>query len=431
MIGFEGKKWLVLPILMLLAAFQIGSERLNHTINRLADAQDDTLLSGVITTGDDIKDITRATILPPLEDRHQPQNDEQISSLPPQTDIVQSPGRPLCSNEEMAHGRWLPITMKRPPYTPLSPRVRCLPSDAFSKSFATWQWQPTSSDANNNNDNTKCEIARLYPYQFCRLLSNSTVSFIGDSLTLEHFASLVHLLGDRARLPPKAVNHGRIRRHICTASPSVVFAERDNPKNLQEHCVDLIFKTDFFLQNITEEVLTVMPSVMVLNRGAHYTPDEELMSSLHKYTLPSLQGWNQKCSEAKVKCLLIWRTTVPGHPNCQNFTKPAASVPEMETWIHDTSTNDPGGGYCKGEYHWQDFQHQNLLVTRLLQDEWASLLPHISIQIMDSYLPNILRPDNHRSHMGDCLHSCSPGGGSDLNSQWLYHILLLQQQQQK
>ena len=189
-----------------------------------------------------------------------------------------------------------------------------------------------------------------------------------------------------------------------------------------------MFRTDFYLQNITDEVDLSLPNVLVLNRGAHYTTDKELLESLHQYTLPALQYWDSECYRTNQKCLLVWRTTVPGHPRCESFTKPTTSVTDMEHWIRNTSisTEDNNdGNYRKGEYHWQDFQHQNTLVTRMVLDSWSIKLPHCTIQIMDSYRPNILRPDHHRSHMRDCLHSCSPGGGNDLNSHWLYHILLV------
>lgn len=305
----------------------------------------------------------------------------------------------LCSDDQLTRGRWVPITLERPPYIPLSPRVRCMRKEDFYEPFATYQWKPHGD----------CALAPWNAPQFARLLSDRAIAFVGDSLTLEHFASLVHLLGDRARLPPKAVQHKRIQRTICH-------------NGTQQHCVQTVFRTDFPLHNISQEVETSRPSVLVLNRGAHYVSDDELLASLREHTLPALVGWNRQCNSSK--CLLVWRTTVPGHPHCQNFTQPATSVAEMQAYIERASTKDANGPYRKGEYHWQDFQRQNQRVQRLLMEEWKPVLSQISIRIMDSYFPNVLRPDNHRAHMGDCLHSCSPGGGSDLNSQWLLQMLL-------
>lgn len=314
----------------------------------------------------------------------------------------------LCSNQQITQGRWVPTTLERPPYIPLSPRVRCMRTEDFYKPFSTHIWKP----------NDDCQFTNWNAPQFIQLLSNQTIVFVGDSLSLEHYASVVHLLGDRARLPPKAVQHKRIKRRICHNVTSSATTSQE------EHCVQVVFKTDFPLQNITQELPVSHPTVLVLNRGAHYVPDEELLHDLNDYTLPALHQWNQQCQLLQQQCLLIWRTSVPGHPFCPTFTQPATSVTEMEQWIVQQSTND-STIYRKGEYHWQDFQHQNQLLVQWLKDQkeqqkWSN----IPLQIMDSYQTNILRPDNHRAHMNDCLHSCSPGGGSDLNSQWLLHMLV-------
>jgi len=329
--------------------------------------------------------------------------------------------RPWCSNKQIVRGHWLPTTLERPPYIPMSPRVRCLPPNAFDKPFKTYMWEIKSQQDDQNHH---CQFAALDKSLLCEMLCNQTLAFVGDSLTLEHYASLVHLLGDRARLPPKAVQHGRIRRRICAPNKNGIGGNKEIPDE-NGCCFDLIFKTDFFLLNITAEIQQSMPTVLVVNRGAHFKPDDELLDSLRAQTFPALLDWNEKCKSIHLstKCILIWRTTVPGHPHCEKFTEPSTSVADMEEWIHEKSTKDPTV-YRKGEYHWQDFQRQNRLVAdQVWQAEWKSQLTHIHMEWMDSYATNILRPDNHRSHMGDCLHSCSPGGGSDLNSQWLYHIL--------
>jgi GDSL/SGNH-like Acyl-Esterase family found in Pmr5 and Cas1p len=324
--------------------------------------------------------------------------------LPPSVDQERS----LCSNHQVADGRWIPITLERPPYIPLSPRVRCLRTEDFYKPFPTYRWKPDSS----------CRFTDWNAPQFTQLLSNQTIVFVGDSLSLEHYASLVHLLGDRARLPPKAVQYNRIARTICHNTTTTTASSTQ-----QQHCVRLVFQTDFPLVNLSHTIRQNAPSVLILNRGAHYVPDEQLLADLRHSTFPALQEWNQPCTN----CLLVWRTTVPGHPYCHRFTKPATSVAEMEDWIWHQSTND-STVYRKGEFHWHDFQRQNQLVAGVLETEWKPQLHHVEIQIMDSYRPNILRPDAHRAHMNDCLHSCSPGGGSDLNSQWLLHMVHLWQQ---
>lgn len=430
-------KFFLLPLVVVLIVFQIASER-----PQLFSANDRSSAEQPQQQLDRLHDTPTNE---PARDAH-----THTSSR------LQSPKeeKPLCSNEQIVDGEWTPITLDRPPYIPLSPRVRCLPNGAFSQPFPTWIWQPQREQ--------NCRVVPWNPAAFCQLdllSNNQTIAFIGDSLTLEHYASLIHMLGDRARLPPKAVKHGRIKRHICVSTTTInqninagANIEEHDKENENENCINVVFRTDFFLENTTQEIhyhqqqldqdqehestnseSQLVPRVLVLNRGAHYTPDQELLESLQTKTLPDLLHWNNHhchtSQSSHQKCQLIWRTTVPGHPHCQNFTKPSTSIPAMEAWIHDKSTNDPTV-YRKGEYHWQDFQRQNALVKQLLLEQWQPQLTHVQIHILDAYSVNILRPDNHRSHMRDCLHSCSPGGGSDFNSQWLFHILLRQQQQE-
>jgi hypothetical protein len=317
----------------------------------------------------------------------------------------------LCASDEITNGQWVPVTLPKPPYMPISPRVRCPPKNDSYSPFYTYEWRPH-----------QCALADWNPPQLMHLLSNKTLLLVGDSTSLEHYGSLIHMLGDIARLPPRAVRKGRIKRYIC----------QDN-QNKTGDCVHVNFHTDFYLTNLTEALAGHLgfPTVIVLNRGAHYQPDDQVMDELKTLTLPALVEWNDQCRRLQQqKCLLLWRTTVPGHPFCANFTQPSTNVTEMEQWIYDKSTKD-STIYRKGEYHWQDFKRQNEFISHLLVEEWKPALTHVEVTIMDSYIPNILRPDNHRAHLDDCLHTCSPGGGSDLNTQWLLHLLLLREQLQQ
>ena len=458
------KKLVVLSAVLVVALSQIFSGHPNPQVlqQTVAPQQEEPqlLLNSLSTT--DTRENLEGSAKPKIDMSHGGGDRGDDHNSPGQVQQQRQQQR-LCSNEEILDGQWVQTTLKRPPYKPMSPRVRCLPPDAFSKPFDTWEWQPHNDcklaslllDNINKNSNSHpfFELFQRDDSVVRNSKINDTIAFIGDSLTLEHYAAMVHLLGDSARLPPKAIRHGRIRRYICDPTFSLIESSTQVGKS-NINCVDLVFRTDYFLQNITQEVEMSMPSVIVLNRGAHYTTDKELLDTLQQYTLPALQQWDDKCRRANMKCLLIWRTTVPGHPQCETFTQPAASIADMEAWIRNTSIDTEEGSYRRGEYHWQDFQHQNELVTTKLfmhspsntykvvgeshldnvddaYESWPSLLPYIDIEIMDSYRPNILRPDHHRSHMGDCLHSCSPGGGSDLNSHWLYHILLLWSQRQQ
>lgn len=91
-------------------------------------------------------------------------------------------------------------------------------------------------------------------------------------------------------------------------------------------------------------------------------------------------------------------------------------------------------------YHWFDYQHQNLLVEEFLKKELVlkhspameqtQEVDHYNeLQILDAYYLNVLRPDEHRAHQGDCLHNCYPGK-MDVYSRLLLHYLLGQRTQQ-
>jgi hypothetical protein len=74
-------------------------------------------------------------------------------------------------------------------------------------------------------------------------------------------------------------------------------------------------------------------------------------------------------------------------------------------------------------FHWYDFQRQNNLVLRELE---ASGLDY---NIIDGYHLNILRPDEHRTHTGDCLHNCYPGK-MDVYNQLLLHFLRMERSEE-
>jgi len=176
----------------------------------------------------------------------------------------------------------------------------------------------------------------------------------------------------------------------------------------------LIGGKDFYLNDRVAEIIdSHSPDVLVLNRGAHYVPDWKLLNDLRTNIFPTLEDWQAKCNLNKNKnkkggddCLLIWRTTVPGHPDCMAYQEPMQSVEKMEEIIAANNNSN---------YHWHDFSHQNELVLNAFQQQ-----TNLTYQVMDTYSINILRPDLHLTKT-DCLHTCMP---DDLTSSWLFHHML-------
>jgi len=160
-----------------------------------------------------------------------------------------------------------------------------------------------------------------------------------------------------------------------------------------------------------------MGTYALFNQGAHYLPDHAYRACLARI-VDAVRQWQDYCKLRKKQCLLIWRTTVPGHPGCEgnrhmypkvNFTH--WTVPFAEEWLFQRGYNET--------YHWDNFQHQNMIALDVLQKSG------IDFVVMDLYRINILRPDGHASvGKNDCLHNCL-GSKTDVQSQLLLHIIKL------
>ena len=99
-------------------------------------------------------------------------------------------GRPLCSQEQIKVGSWVPITMQRPPYVSRNEHLRCYPEKQYiTGDWQTYEWYPSSD----------CELIRWNREQFCSLMQRVTILVIGDSLSWEQYSSLAQLLGARVK----------------------------------------------------------------------------------------------------------------------------------------------------------------------------------------------------------------------------------------
>ena len=191
----------------------------------------------------------------------------------------------------------------------------------------------------------------------------------------------------------------------------------------------IVFRRDDLLLNVSHAIFEqkTFPQIIVMNRGAHYQNNSMLMAQMHN-VVEELNEWKSYCEAFDIKCHLFWRTSVPGHPNCQtnNFTKPLNDINAMEALINDLSNYNNR----TIKYKWFEYKNQNEMVVDFLTKH-----PYFSqeastnffFEIMDAYDLNVLRPDEHRAHQGDCLHNCYPGK-MDVYSQLLIHFLKQQRQ---
>lgn len=189
----------------------------------------------------------------------------------------------------------------------------------------------------------------------------------------------------------------------------------------------IVYRRDDLLSNVSHAIFdeNTFPQVIVMNRGAHYQNDKFLMTGMEK-VVKELIDWKSQCEVFNITCHLLWRTSVPGHPNCEknNFQGPINDMQMMENLINNRSNYNNR----TMAYHWDNYQHQNQMVVDMLTKQQnlteGSSVPFF-VEIIDAYHINVLRPDEHRVHQGDCLHNCYPGK-MDVYSQLLLHFLKIQ-----
>jgi hypothetical protein len=305
--------------------------------------------------------------------------------------IKEKSSTPACSDKEVVNGRWLQTWAENPPYISSHRHLRCYPDSYYEQSpFPSWEWQPYSSE---------CSWTQWNQTEFCDLVPRGTISIIGDSLSWEQYSSLLQLLGQSVRQRHQHWSKSRNKNHVQMAC-------RQKTR--------IVFRNDPYLRHVGDSIHQDFPQIIVLNRGAHFVDDAELVEGM-QLSILAIQAWQAKCKQLELPCLLIWRTSVPGHPQCAalNFTTPINDRDVMESLISDRRNYDNH----TINYHWYDFQRQNRLVLSLLDK-----VDNFKYTALDGYAINVLRPDDHRSHTGDCLHNCYPGK-MDIYNQWLLHIL--------
>jgi len=340
-----------------------------------------------------------------------------ILSYPNLNSTSSSSSHPLCTRNEIRVGFWKPLILDGPPYNPRTRHLQCYPESEYKTSAGQWkytyEWQPVASST------TDCVLSNWNRDNFCNIMKRATILIIGDSLSFEHYRSLGHLLGI----------------HISQFSQHKSKEEQGNIVNYAcQKQTRIVYRRDDLLSNVSQAILKggTFPQVIVMNRGAHYQNDTMLMKGMEK-VVEELKIWKLKCQTFNITCHLLWRTSVPGHPNCEkrDFRGPVNDLHTMEAMISDRSNYNNR----TIKYHWYDYQRQNQMVVDMLtnnpsisqQGQETSSHPFF-LEIIDAYYLNVRRPDEHRVHQGDCLHNCYPGK-QDVYSQLLLHFLKSQRKQ--
>jgi GDSL/SGNH-like Acyl-Esterase family found in Pmr5 and Cas1p len=301
---------------------------------------------------------------------------------------------PFCTRKQVRDGRWVPIHYDKPPYVSKNIKLQCHNETYYEKhGYDTYDWRP--------NDGS-CELRRWNATAFCYLVQRATVSIIGDSLSWEMYSSLMQLLGTRVhQLDQHRSKSDNINIVLKGCWPKTKFVYRNDPR----------------LQFVRQSISKDFPLVLVLNRGPHYVNDSHFVRGMNE-TLHALHEWRASCANFGFLCHLFWRTSVPGHPNCNRtdegrhyFQQPDNDLSRVEALIANPLSYDN----VTLEYHWHDFQHQNNLAIQMLEESG------VNATILDAYDLNVRRVDAHRAP-NDCLHNCYPGKMDVLNQLFLHFL---------
>uniref|UniRef100_A0A7S4AJ74 SGNH domain-containing protein n=1 Tax=Pseudo-nitzschia australis TaxID=44445 RepID=A0A7S4AJ74_9STRA len=318
-----------------------------------------------------------------------------------------TPELELCSRERIRGGHWKAVEREKALYT--------LPSEAWERScyqkeqFETksapiqdWEW---TADDNVPDDKDDCSFASFDVNRFCQLNSNRSIAFLGDSISWQQFNSLNLLIGAIDEHRQRSI----IKTNACNESTKLLWM-RDNYASARG--LDKIIKLSD-------------PDLIVFNRGAHYVNNFVLATELNA-TLVRAFEWQQDCDRRSDKkgCLLVWRTTAPGFPDCDNVPGPIGTGAINRTLAKAMISNSSHPWYKaspkRQEFHWWDFADQNTMVEDLFQTQ-ILLLQGLRISFIDFYEMAILRPDLHIGR-GDCLHYCLPGPFDAVNAVLLHEM---------
>ena len=233
----------------------------------------------------------------------------------------------------------------------------------------------------------------LSPFDYtvmCEIMENrGNILMVGDSVHHLHYLSFQNLfyVNEGIRTCPEErdtlpnchnLSLYYVRNDFLSTINSAVIDETKGSSSQQYPWIDLIDE-----KNI---------SLMIINRGAHYKPDEELIADINS-TLHFIFSRHPNMS-------VVWRNTPHGHADYQRFI----FAPPLE--------DDPNLPE-NAPYNYGRFKKQNALVQEFLAMHYPFVL------VLDVFLPTVLRPDSHY----DAIHVCVPGP-VDLWTTLLYNAFI-------
>ena len=353
---------------------------------------------------------------------------------------IQKRRQRICTREDIRLGSWIPVALVRPPYIPFDSTgivSKCYPTTddhylLYNTSWETHQWKPANNCTYYGNN--------FDPFQMCAMLDNQTIVLIGDSKIGEFSTSFLYqmlpCIAQENSTPPLSPEmiHPRTRNDrvlkLACHKPST---NRSHTSSLSTFTVVIISSVD--LKKMPTSLETYNPTILILSRGPHYVPTEQLRQDLVDESIPSLQKYVSRKPNTKI----FWKTNEPGVPGCSNpenigfyhYDKPATNKSAVLGFILNHSNPD---------FHWSDFESQNQLVESLLlfnssSNNTQTYIPSSNVQILDGFDVLLLaQPDLHLKKLQirprqppveDCMHFCLPGP-QDALPRLFYHYMYVE-----
>eukprot|EP00980_Cylindrotheca_fusiformis_P000329 scaffold80_cov115-Cylindrotheca_fusiformis.AAC.1 len=178
---------------------------------------------------------------------------------------------PFCNRSQLQQGRWVESNV-----TPVYDlhNEECYNSEYNATD--SYDWEP------HDYRRRSCLFEPWDAAKFCALLNGAPILFVGDSLSYEQFVTLVNSLGGKTKKVEQIVSRTKkitIVQSVCN-----------------HHQTFVMFRRDDSLSRLGRYLKETFPVVLVLNRGAHYEPDEKLLPDLER-TFLEVEAWQQQCKE--------------------------------------------------------------------------------------------------------------------------------------